>query len=320
MRQRYLISVLALALALLAGPAWSDCDGADKTALRWLDRMSHSLRETSYQGVFTYQHGGSVQAMRITHSVRDNIESEAVTRLSGSGERVVRTKHPLDCIHAGHRLVRIGALYSETSGDCGIANYYELKMGNLKRVAGRTAVSLHVLPRDMYRYGYRMAIDSETGLLLKTQTIAHDGKVLELFQFADLQIGDVETDGTQVDVIHHASHAFHAEPDFSEHSDAGQHWRVEWVPNGFVLTEGESSSARDKTFTDGLAVVTVFLEHMPELPQPGEGRARQGGTTAYTRGMAVSGQPVLVTVLGEVPMNTARMVADSITWGAAGAD
>ena len=44
----------------------------------------------------------------------------------------------------------------------------------------------------------------------------------------------------------------------------------------------------------------------------GEGVARSGGTTSYTRGMRLSGQPVLVTVIGEVPVNTARMVADSI--------
>jgi sigma-E factor negative regulatory protein RseB len=315
---RYFLSVLVL--VSFVGPAWSDCRDADKTALRWLDRMSRSLRETSYQGVFTYQHGLSMQAMRITHSVKNNIETEEVTRLSGNGERVVRTEHPLDCIHPGHRLVRLGALYSETSADCGIADYYRLKMGNLKRVAGRSAVSLHVLPRDMYRYGYQIAIDSETGLLLKTQTIAQDGRVLERFQFADLKIGAVESDGTQVDVIHNASHDFHAQPNFAEQDDTAGHWLVEWVPQGFVLTQGDTSSSRDKTFTDGLAVFTVFLEQLPELPEPGEGRARQGGTTAYTRGMTVSGQSVLVTVLGEVPMNTARMVADSIAWGANRAD
>jgi sigma-E factor negative regulatory protein RseB len=40
--------------------------------------------------------------------------------------------------------------------------------------------------------------------------------------------------------------------------------------------------------------------------------ARNGSTISYTRGMRLPGQPLLVTVLGEVPVNTARMVADSI--------
>jgi sigma-E factor negative regulatory protein RseB len=30
--------------------------------------------------------------------------------------------------------------------------------------------------------------------------------------------------------------------------------------------------------------------------------------------MRIAGQPVLVTVIGEVPVNTARMVADSVNW------
>ena len=306
-------TLLVAALAGFAAPAWSECEAGDEAALRWLDRMSHSLRETSYSGVFTYQHGNSVQAMRITHSVRNNLETEEVTRLSGAGARVVRTEHPLDCIHPGHRLVRIGKIYSAADGGCGLAAYYRLKMGGTKRVAGRKAVVVNVLPRDMYRYGYQLALDTETGLLLKTQTMAQDGKILERFQFADLRIGSVEMDGTRVDVIHHASHEHAAALTPASSADTGS-WRVNWVPGGFMLTDGSGETSWDKTFTDGLAVFTVFVESMPDLNQPGEGRARQGGTTAYTRGLEIAGLPVLVTVLGEVPLGTARMVADSVVW------
>ena len=58
----------------------------------------------------------------------------------------------------------------------------------------------------------------------------------------------------------------------------------------------------------------VFLEELAREIRPGEGVVRSGGTTSYTRGMSFAGQPVLVTVIGEVPVNTARMVADSINW------
>jgi sigma-E factor negative regulatory protein RseB len=309
---------LLLAL-LLATQSWAACDAVDEEALQWLNRMSHSLRETSYQGVFTYQHGNSIQSMRIKHSVDGDMESEEVTRLSGTATRVVRTRHPLDCIHPGHKLLRIDQMYSSTGENCGIGGLYRLTVGGQLRVAGRQAVLLNVVPRDMYRYGYQMALDTETGLLLKTQTIALDGKVLERFQFADLQIGDFEGEGTQVEAMYQASHPHHQQEPAANDGSA-EHWRVRWVPEGFILTDGQLNSTRDKTFTDGLALFTVFLEHTAELAQPGEGRARQGGTTAYTRGMAVAGKQVLVTVLGEVPINTARMVADSVRWSNAGAD
>ncbi|MEP5763044.1 MAG: MucB/RseB C-terminal domain-containing protein [Halieaceae bacterium] len=299
-------------LAGLVSPAWAECGPVDSEALRWLDRMSHSLRETSYRGVFTYQHGGSIQAMRITHSVKNNIESEQITRLSGAPAQVQRTEHPLDCIHPGHRLVRIGEVFQGAAGSCGLSAYYRLKMAGVKRIAERRAVLLNVMPRDMYRYGYQLALDTETGLLLKTQTMSLDGKrVLERFQFADLEIGDVELAGTHVDVLHEAAHS-HGEP--APAPEGAASWGVRWLPGGFMLTDGRGVSAHNKTFTDGLAVFTVFLEPAPQQLQPGEGQAREGGTTAYTRGLLIEGKPALVTVLGEVPINTARRVADSVAW------
>ena len=48
--------------------------------------------------------------------------------------------------------------------------------------------------------------------------------------------------------------------------------------------------------------------------RPGEGYVREGGTTSYTRGGRLGDVAVLVTVIGEVPLNTARMVANSVTW------
>jgi sigma-E factor negative regulatory protein RseB len=316
---RYLLILL---LAVMAVPVWSACSTGDARALHWLDRMSHSLREVSYQGIFTYEHGSSMQTLRISHSVDGGVESEHLTRLTGSGGSVMRAEHPLDCIHPGSRLLRISEGFENDVDDCGLAAYYQLKLGPRDLIAGRYAQVLTVLPRDMYRYGYQMALDTETGLLLKSQTMAQDGKILERFQFADLDIGSEQESGTQVDVVHHAQHDEHAHSESAPRSAAasGDAWHAAWVPQGFTLTSGESRSQSDKTYTDGLAVFSVYLEPMQQRVQPGEGRARQGGTTAYTRGMQLGGKAILVTVVGEVPINTARMVADSIIWSGADAD
>jgi sigma-E factor negative regulatory protein RseB len=59
-------------------------------------------------------------------------------------------------------------------------------------------------------------------------------------------------------------------------------------------------------------VFSVFLEQLPRELRPGEGLTRLGSSLSYTRGMHLADRPVLVTVIGEVPVNTARMVADSI--------
>jgi sigma-E factor negative regulatory protein RseB len=240
------------------------------------------------------------------------MEHEEITRLTGPDAKVVRTEHPLDCIHPGHRLVRIGRLYRNSGGECGVARHYQLQMAGASRIAGRQAVLLNILPRDIYRYGYQIAIDRQTGLLLKTQTVAQDGRVLERFQFAEIHIGNGETDGTTVEVIHEATHMHGAER--RPGSGAAPGWSIRWLPDGFILTDAIEGTGYNKTYTDGLANFSVFVELVPNLEETGAGMARQGGTTAYTRGMVISGQPALVTVLGEVPVNTARRVADSLAW------
>lgn len=302
---------IAAPLLTLSTVALADCASVDEEALGWLNRMSHSLRETSYRGVFTYQHGSAVQAMRISHSIQDDMEHEEITRLTGADAKVVRTEHPLDCIHPGHRLVRIGRLYGDT-GNCGVARHYQLQMAGASRIAGRDAVLVNVLPRDIYRYGYQIAIDRQTGLLLKTQTVAQDGRVLERFQFAEIHIGSAEHDGTRVEVIHEAAHVHGGERASARSPVPG--WSIRWLPDGFIPTDAVEGVGYTRTYTDGLANFSVFVELVSSLDETGAGMATQGGTTAYTRGMVISGQPTLVTVLGEVPVNTARRVADSVAW------
>ena len=86
------------------------------------------------------------------------------------------------------------------------------------------------------------------------------------------------------------------------------------MPRGFTLTDAAAAKTSRKTYTDGLAVFSVFVEELTREIRPGEGVVRDGGTTSYTRGLRLAEQPILVTVIGEVPVNTARMVADSVGW------
>ncbi len=308
----YLVPALALSL-LVARAGASTCPEADREALAWLDKMSRSLNQVSYRGVVTLQRGDDLQAMQISHIVADGLASERLVELTGQGAEVLRVDHPLDCIHPGHRLLRSGARLQ--SGGCGLADYYRFQVSDGELVAGRQAVRLLIEPRDMYRYGYLMELDRETGLLLKSQTLGRGGKVLEKFQFASLSFSFAEGDSSagEVQLVHHAQHPLPA-PEL----DAGtvpMGWNVSWLPSGFTLTDLPPGVSQRRTYTDGLAVFSVFLEQLSQDIRPGEGLVRTGGTTSYTRGMHLGGGPVLVTVIGEVPLNTARMVADSIEDG-----
>ena len=164
----------------------------------------------------------------------------------------------------------------------------------------------------MYRYGYVMELDRETGLLLKTETIGRGNRSLEKFQFANLAFGEQFPETTEVNVVHKAQHSLPDGPPSDALAATG--WGVRWVPTGFTVTDSPQNRPLRRTYTDGLAVFSVFLEQLDREIRSGEGVVRSGSTVSYTRGMDLDGRPVLVTVIGEVPINTARMVADSVRW------
>jgi sigma-E factor negative regulatory protein RseB len=313
--RRLLAAALLVALsqtATAAGDAECGDTETNQEALKWLAKMSHSASEVSYQGVVTFQRGEDMQVMQVSHLVSDGAASEHLTQLTGQGAQVTRVEHPLECVHPGQKLLRLNE--GLKAGNCGIAQNYRFKVTEGERIAGRKAVRIYIVAKDMYRHGYIMELDKKTGLLLKTQTIGLGDKVLERFQFANLSFRNPLTPASQdADIVHRATH-----PRPGDQADSAQdfegNWSARWVPRGFTATDDSSGGNKRRSYTDGLAVFSVFLEILPRDIQPGEGVVRQGGTTSYTRGLVLGDSPVLVTVIGEIPLNTARMVADSIAW------
>jgi sigma-E factor negative regulatory protein RseB len=302
---------LALCLALATAPVGAAvCGGTDPEALEWLRKMSGSMLEVSYHGVVTLERGGDMQVAQVSHAVADGTSTERMTQLNGQGAQVVRAAHPLHCVHPGHRILQLGEELE--AGRCGIADHYRFGVAEGDRVAGRQAVRISIEPRDMYRFGYVMELDRETGLLLTTETLGRGGKRLEKFQFANLYIGDPMPAGAEVNLVHEAQHPHPAEAATGPAVSRG--WAPGWLPRGFTLTDAAAAKTSRKTYTDGLAVFSVFVEELTREIRPGEGVVRDGGTTSYTRGLRLAEQPILVTVIGEVPVNTARMVADSVGW------
>jgi|TARA_R110001599_G_scaffold63703_14_gene177554 sigma-E factor negative regulatory protein RseB len=284
------------------------CSEVDTEALDWLARMARSHSEVAYHGVVTLQRGDDMQVVQVARSLADGYSSEHLTRLTGQGAQVIRSHHPLNCTHPGERLLNLGDRVDP--GDCGLAGYYRFQLSPGERIAGRQSVKLEIQPRDMYRYGFLLELDKETALMLRASTLGRGDKVLERFQFADLSYGEPLEPRQGMETIHPASHPH---PDYPA---AGARltvpWTVSWLPGGFTATDTVDPAGPRRTYTDGLAVFSVFLEQLPRELRPGEGLARLGSSLSYTRGMHLADQPVLVTVIGEVPVNTARMVADSI--------
>ena len=260
---------------------------------------------------------------RVVHKVVDGVEHERIVHLNGPHREILRVGDEVTYVlESSDQLLTLDdtapSPYSRVFGrrfeDMG--DVYQVRVSGRYRVAARPAVRLSVTPRYQDRFGYRLWVDEETGLLLRSELKDAEGADLEIFQFTSLSIGD---DVAEVDL--QPSHDGAVVRSFADPAAApatAPNWRVRWVPPGFQLTSavvrqplGNAESVNTLVFSDGLAALSVFIEAMPETGA-GTVVSRNGGTVVLTHWAAGDDGDHLVTVVGEVPVATARRVAAGV--------
>jgi sigma-E factor negative regulatory protein RseB len=328
-------AVLALLqiTGLLAYCSFSLAASQDEAEARmWLDRMSHAARELDYQGTFTYDQGDEMISLSIVHVVRDGVEKERLTHLTGEPREIIRDGHEVTCIHPGSQLIRLdesipaGPFAKNFGAGLGkLGEHYLLELAGEDRVAGRPTVVINIVARDAYRYGYKLYLDKEHGLLLKSRMVNAADDVLEQFQFASIEldqsIPDEALAPTQKGhvVAHHRLVGGAADAENHAILDSDKHkWRLGWLPGGFMMAAGDiirapvnSGSINSMMYSDGLAVFSVFVEK-----EDGSDRAQEqmqrGGTVIYSSMRQLADESYRVTVVGEVPVYTAEKITRSV--------
>ncbi len=315
------IGWLALALAL-AGVAYAD------EPAKWLERMNHALTTLNYDGTFSHWEGGKVEMLRIIHRVEDGTVSERLVSLDGSGREFIRTGASLTCYLPDKHVVlveRTPAKVSLLGGfpaiDEQTARFYNIQEVARMRFNQRRTHLITVMPRDQYRYGYRLWIDDSTAMPLKTQLCDAHGNVIEQIVFADLKIRPRIPDSAFRPGISTAGFQW-LRNDSAPLKETAAHdrtvWNVDRLPPGFRMTvraaqtmPGSPGPVDHLVFTDGLASVSVFVETHVETTSaqgPVMESARVGSSYAFST--VVDGHKV--TAVGEVPPQTVRFIADSV--------
>lgn len=292
----------------LTGIVMAQASFAGTAATDWLARMAESHRQLNYSGIVTYQVGERVNSFRISHYVGNGQEFESLEALDGNEAEWVRSGHDVNCIHPGPEMIR---LLGERA-DGGLTQQYSIAIDGQTRVAGRDGVVMKISPKDEYRLGYTLTLDEETGLMLRSEILSEQGKVLERFQYVALEF-DSENGAA---VSSQALQVSHKVPvrGAAARSETLREWRPTWVPSGFRLAEVEGEDVNGMTFTDGLAVISVFVESLnpATAKAASEQPMRRGASVSYS--VAVPERQALVSVVGEVPMLTAKQIARSLEW------
>ncbi|MBD2858575.1 MucB/RseB C-terminal domain-containing protein [Spongiibacter sp. KMU-158] len=295
---RPLLTAILLGFSLITAASENT---ADSEVLSWLERMGQSHHQLSYQGIVTYQVGEQLSSFRVRHWLENGQEHESLEPLDGQSSEVHKQRQEQDCEHTNSQLLRRVKL---DASEGGLHASYQLSMQGDRRQAGREAVELLLQPKDSYRYGYRMVLDADTGLMLRNEILSLQGDPLERFQFVMLDIDTAQIDDAAEVLLDSAM------PNQTQQADLA--WQPTWLPAGFKLSETATSDLQSQSYTDGLAVISIFIEPLDSRYPGRDMGMRHGASVSYS--VAYPDQQVLVTVVGEVPLVTVREVAHSMRW------
>jgi sigma-E factor negative regulatory protein RseB len=314
--RRHNARLAALSFLLTVGVAMGAEPG------EWLERMNKALTTRNYIGVFTHNQGGRVETLRIIHRVRGRDVSERLLSLDGPGREFIRQGDEVTCYFPDKKTVLVerrapdgpllGALPALGEND---SHVYEIRGGERERLLGRTTRVVALQPRDEYRYGYRLWIDEQTSMPLKTQLCGASGEVLEQIVFSNIDLPERIPDSMFKPRVDASNYRWlRADRQVALNSTPAL-WEAMKLPAGFRMATrsvqalpGSSEPATHLVFTDGVASVSVFVEARKPDAKPNEGPARVGSSSAFTT--VVDGHQI--TAVGEVPPNTVQFIATQV--------
>jgi sigma-E factor negative regulatory protein RseB len=314
-----------LPLLLAAGLGWAAAAWADDSPGEWLARMEQALSERNYQGTFVHEHDGQSETLRVVHRGSGGEPAERIVSLDGSGREFVRHEGELRTYFPERRVVRVesgpgdGLLLAELRRlDSAGAQSYRLAELPSARVSGRVTHLIAVEPRDDLRYGYRIWIDEASGMPLKTQLRAIDGRVVEQLVFTDLTFPERIADAALQPAMDARDWRWlrEATAGSTPVAPGDAAWQAGQLPPGFRMTAnamqslpGSGAIVTHMVFSDGVASVSVFIEPQRGAPaEAAETLTRVGSSSALST--VVGGHKV--TAIGEVPLDTVRAIAGSL--------
>lgn len=313
----------ALLIAALPLPLRAATISSEQVA-EWLQRLSYASKTLNYEGTFVYRHGDQLESVHIIHKADSQGEHERIVSLNGVAREVIRNNNKVTCILPDSKDVIVNSnpvqskLPSFPADIESLAKHYNFAFEGYGRVAGRPVRRIAIIPRDKYRYGYRLSLDDAFELLLSSELLDNEGKAVEQVMFTNITLLQDIDDKALLPNI--SGKEYHWVTDEGSHTEdasnaANMGWYAGQLPGGFVLKykhiqhmpENKQKVAH-LLYSDGLASVSVYIESYDKLSDNLKGASQMGAVNAYGN---ILGKHH-ITAVGEVPRATVELISRSV--------
>lgn len=295
----------------------------ERTLTEWLLRLHDASRNRSYTGTLVVSAGNAISSSRIWHVCDGSQQLERVDTLSGPQRTTVRRNNEVVTFMPESRLTVVErreslglfpALLQTPSHS--LAEFYGLRQpGGVERVAGFDAEVVEFVPRDEWRFGYRIWSEKKTGLVVKLQTLDAQQRVLEQVAFSELSLDAPVRMDQLIKMMKNRPGYTVQQLVATRTTPEAQGWRLRNPVPGFrtvafhMRADASAQSAGTGAaqsvqwvFSDGLASASVFVEPY----DPGRHGAEVQMVTGATHSLSRRMDSFWVTVVGEVPPDTLR--------------
>ncbi|MEO6081082.1 MAG: MucB/RseB C-terminal domain-containing protein [Steroidobacteraceae bacterium] len=330
MRMRSFILTLALLWAAGVSAATSSED-----ARALIKRMNDALINRNYQGVLTHRWSGGSDTLRLIHRMRDGHMVERVISLNGSGFEIVRdgtrfvqyfparpgAKPGAKRIAVAEKRSRSYGYISALNGvSAGSEKYYAISSGGTQRLLGWPTATqfVSVEPRDALRYGYRLWLDPQSAMPIKTQLVTKAGEVVDEISFSELQLMEAIPDDLLKPAVNPNDFQWKKPADL--HAESVKQAfvpRADLLPLGFrvltAITGAEVQGAGPKTHfivSDGISWASVVVT----VASKSSDRFTEGFLPAmYAQvNYVIKRDKHYISVMGEVPPDVAKKIAGAV--------
>ncbi len=311
-------AVLALTGFLAVGRAE---DGVQEVR-QWLEQMGQTAHTLNYEGTFVYIQGQVLEAMRIIHSYQDGVEQQRLYSLNGMLREVVVRDDRVISVMPDKRVSFSGRGFKRPPFPltlprelAELERHYRFEVMGDDRIAGLAARVIDIAPLDELRFGYRLWLDKQTAMVLRSALLDENGRYIEQLMFTELEIKSaIDPKDLMTDALGSAAESSAETLGTSERVTHSE-WVVTDPPAGFAqvhhsrfIGHPNRRPTEHMVYSDGLATVSVFLEKLNGGKPLLEGPSRMGSMNAY--GAIKDGHQVLV--VGEAPRVTVERIAATL--------
>ena len=327
-----LAGALACAPALAAAQvSFGPAGGSPNWSMaQWTEFFRKAPRTHGFKGVFVVSmpNVSSVASSRITHVVWRKDVLERIEALTGPQRITYRRNEDAVTVYPDAKVLRHERLDSwgvfpgaGAEAFKAASSQYRVVPGARGRIAGYATYRVDFRPVDGWRFGYRVWPHAETGLVLKLQTLAADGRVIEQSEFSELSLDADVNAQTLIKEMKRVP------PGYKELRSktvattlASEGWQARNLPEGFEPVTCYKRAGQKSVhgwlqcvFSDGMASASIFLERYDSERHRQEGEMAMGAThTLVTRSVDANKVEWWATVVGEVPPATLHAILNAM--------